>query len=149
MLNLRSELTNARGQKREFTYDALGRIVSEVNLDKNDKAYYTYDSLSRVTSKNAVDSTGAVISTESYTYDDAGNMTYGYLGSAMGIGDVTLYWGGGVASQGLKNIFSEEERDASKYYGDTKEDHNAIKKGINFYYDDYPNSKPGINRTFP
>ena len=86
---------------------------------------------------------------EIVTREDLGNMTYGYLGSAMGIGDVTLYWGGGVASQGLKNIFSEEVRDASKYYGDTKEDHNAIKKGINFYYDDYPNAKPGINRTFP
>ena len=38
----------------------------------------------------------------------------------MGIGDVTLYWGGGVASKWLKNIFSEEVRDALKYYGDTK-----------------------------
>lgn len=86
---------------------------------------------------------------EIVTREDLGNITYGYLGSAMGIGDVTLYWGGGVAAQGLKNIFSEKVRDASKYYGDTEEDHHAIKKGIDLYYDDYPNAKPGINRTFP
>ncbi|GEM_PF-4116796 len=67
----------------------------------------------------------------------------------MGIGDVTLYWGGGVPSKGLKNIFSEEVRDASIYYGDSEKDHIAIKKGIDFYYDDYPNAKPGINRTLP
>ncbi len=83
------------------------------------------------------------------TREDLGNMTYGYLGSAMGIGDVTLYWGGGVAAQGLKNIFSDEVRDASVYYGDSKEDHEAIKKGIDFYYEDYPDAKPGINRTIP
>ena len=46
----------------------------------------------------------------------------------MGIDDVILYWGGGVASKGLKNIFSKEVRDASKYYGNTKEDYNGIKK---------------------
>ena len=40
-------------------------------------------------------------------------------------------------------------RDASDYYGDTEEDHEAIKKGIDFYYEDYPDAKPGINRTIP
>ncbi len=86
---------------------------------------------------------------EIVTRADLGNITYGYLGSAMGIGDVTLYWGGGVAARGLKSIFSEEVRDASKYYGDTAEDHHAIKKGIDFFYDDYPNAEPGFNRTIP
>lgn len=56
---------------------------------------------------------------------------------------------GGVSTKGLKNIFSEELRDASAYYGDSKEDHEAIKKGIDFYYEDYPNAKLGINRTIP
>ena len=86
---------------------------------------------------------------EIVTREDLGNITYGYLGSAMGIGDVTLYWGGGVAAQGLKNIFSEEVRNATEYYGDSEEDHFAIKKGIELFYEDYPNAKPGINRTFP
>lgn len=64
-------------------------------------------------------------------------------------GDIRMPDYGGVSTKGLKNIFSEELRDASAYYGDSKEDHEAIKKGIDFYYEDYPNAKPGINRTIP
>ena len=87
---------------------------------------------------------------ESVTREDLGNMTYGYLGSAMGIGDITLYWGGGVAAVGLSKILTSEElRDPSKNYGDSKDDHANIEKGIRFYYGDYPDAKPGINRTFP
>ena len=40
-------------------------------------------------------------------------------------------------------------RDATQYYGETEEDHYAIKRGIDLYYEDYPNASPGINRTFP
>ena len=86
---------------------------------------------------------------ELVTREDLGNITYGYLGSAMGIGDITLYWGGGIAAQGFSKIFSETVRDSDQWYGDTEEDHQAIQKGIDFYYEDYPNATPGINRTFP
>jgi len=61
-----------------YVYDALGRISEETHLDKNEKLCYTYDVLNRVTArtiKNAT--TDAVISTETFTYDAAGNITGG------------------------------------------------------------------------
>jgi len=85
---------------------------------------------------------------EKVTREYLGNITYGYLGSAMGIGETTLFWGGGVAAQGLSNILSQEVQNPP-YYGDSKKDHEAIQKGVNWYYADYPNAKPGINRIFP
>ena len=85
---------------------------------------------------------------EVVTREMLGNITYGYLGSAMGIGDNTLFWGGGVAAKGLSKILSDEVRN-NEFYGDSPKDHNSIQKGINYYYEDYPNSKPGINRIFP
>ena len=85
---------------------------------------------------------------EKVTREYLGNITYGYLGSAMGIGETTLFWGGGVAAQGLSNILSPEVQNPP-YYGDSKKDHEAIEKGINWYYADYRNAKPGINRIFP
>ena len=39
--------------------------------------------------------------------------------------------------------------DPEEFYGDNKEDHKFVKKGIQMYYEDYPDAKPGINRTFP
>jgi len=81
-----------------------------------------------------------------YSREELGNLLYGYLGSAMGIGDITLYWGGGVAKQG---IFSSKVRDPDENYGDDEDDHEMVKKGIEMYYEDNPNAKPGINRTFP
>ena len=60
----------------EYTYDDLSRIVEEKRLADNTKMCYTYDSLNRVTArtiKNAT--TNAVISTETFTYDAAGNIT--------------------------------------------------------------------------
>ena len=82
------------------------------------------------------------------TREDLGNILYGYLGSAMGIGDITLYWGAGVAAD-EKNIINGKAYDSSQYYGDNKEDHDFVKKGIEMFYEDFPDSKPGINRTFP
>ena len=60
----------------EYTYDDLSRIVEEKHLDKNSKFCYTYDNLNRVISrviKNISDN--SVISTETFTYDAAGNVT--------------------------------------------------------------------------
>ena len=60
----------------EYTYDDLSRIVEEKVLANSTKMCYTYDNLSRVTArtiKNAT--TNAVISTETYAYDAAGNIT--------------------------------------------------------------------------
>lgn len=85
---------------------------------------------------------------EQVTREDLGNILYGYLGSAMGIGDKTLYWGAGVAAS-KDNIFNGKAYNPDEYYGDNKEDHEKVKKGIEMFYEDYPNAKAGINRTFP
>ena len=66
----------------------------------------------------------------------------------MGIGDTTLYWGGGVAAD-WKNIFDGDAYNKNAFYGDNEHDHEYIKKGIELYHEDFPDSKPGINRTFP
>ena len=60
----------------EYTYDDLSRIVEEKHLANNTKMCYTYDSLSRVTARTIKKlSDNAVISTETFTYDAAGNIT--------------------------------------------------------------------------
>ena len=62
----------------EYTYDDLSRIVDEKALANSTKMCYTYDELSRVLSrtvKNLGDD--SVISTETFTYDAAGNITGG------------------------------------------------------------------------
>lgn len=85
---------------------------------------------------------------ELVTRESLGNITYGYLGSAMGIGETTLFWGGGVAANGIDKILSSDVRTPPNY-GDDSNDHEAIQKGIDYYYEDYPNARPGINRIFP
>ena len=40
-LNLKSQLTNARGQTRNFTYDVMGRITG--CTDPDDSTAFTYD----------------------------------------------------------------------------------------------------------
>ena len=40
-----------------------------------------------------------------------GNITYGYLGNAMGIGETTLLWGGGFGS-----ILSKKEYHGNMYW---------------------------------
>jgi len=60
----------------EYTYDDLSRIIEEKHLDKNTKFCYTYDSLSRVTARTVKNlSDNSVVSTETFTYDAAGNIT--------------------------------------------------------------------------
>ena len=62
----------------EYIYDDLSRIVEEKRLDKNIKMCYTYDDLSRVTSRTIKNlSDDSVVSTEAFTYDDAGNIIGG------------------------------------------------------------------------
>ena len=88
-LNLKAELTNARGQIRKFFYDALGRItgyLAEENevcytydengniltvSDRNGTISRTYDALNRVTCYT--DTFGNVIQ---YRYDAVGNLEY-------------------------------------------------------------------------
>ena len=86
---------------------------------------------------------------ELITREDLGNITYGYLGSAMGLGEITLFWGAGVANNWVNAIFYGKAYDPEENYGDDPEDLDFVKKGIQMYYEDYPNAKPGINRTFP
>lgn len=82
-----------------------------------------------------------IVNGEKMTREDMGNYTYGYLGSAMGIEDTTLYWGGGVAKNGLFSVFEDEVYNPP-YYGDDKNDHIMIEKGINAYLNDYPDDIP-------
>ena len=77
---------------------------------------------------------------ELVTREDLGNILYGYLGSAMGISDIILYQGAGIAAS-RTNIFDGDLFDADAYYGDNYHDHEYIKKGIKMFYEDYPKEK--------
>ena len=70
------------------------------------------------------------------TAEGLGNIMYGYTGRATGFGEVTLYWGGGVAAQGSVNSDAVTQ---PPYYGDAKEDHDNIKLGFDMFNDDHPN----------
>ena len=59
----------------EYSYDNLGRILSEIHLAKNIKYDYTYDSLSRVTKRIVTNLSDNTTSEEVYAYDNAGNIT--------------------------------------------------------------------------
>ena len=59
----------------EYSYDNLGRILSEIHLAKNIKYDYTYDSLSRVTKRIVTNLSDNTTSEEVYAYDAAGNIT--------------------------------------------------------------------------
>ena len=60
----------------EYTYDDLSRIIEEKVLANSTKMCYTYDSLSRVTARTVKKlSDNSVVSTETFSYDAAGNVT--------------------------------------------------------------------------
>ena len=59
----------------EYTYDDLGRILSETHLAENIKYEYNYDSLSRVTKRTVTNLSDNTTSEEVYAYDNAGNIT--------------------------------------------------------------------------
>ena len=60
----------------EYTYDDLSRIVEEKVLANSTKMCYTYDNLSRVTARTVKKlSDNSVVSTETFNYDAAGNVT--------------------------------------------------------------------------
>ena len=69
------------------------------------------------------------------TAEGLGNIMYGYTGRATGFGEITLYWGGGVAAQGSVNSSLVTQ---PPYYGDTIEDHNNINHGFDMFNEDYP-----------
>ena len=66
-LNLRAQLTNARGQTRQFFYDAAGRITGHTSPEGS--ASYTYDANGNVLT--VTDSTGTV----TRTYDALNRVT--------------------------------------------------------------------------
>lgn len=77
--------------------------------------------------------------------EDLGNITYGYLGTAMGCSPEMLFIGGGIAKNmttfsisGLTEALNKVLDDTS-LYGDDKNDHDKIQKGIEYYWNDYPN----------
>lgn len=60
------------------------------------------------------------------TPSQLGNILYGMMGSMVGIGDVTLYCGGGFANGAdIKTLLNPKT-----YYGDMEEDHFDITRGI-------------------
>ena len=61
----------------EYTYDDLSRIIEEKVLANSTKMCYTYDNLSRVTERTVKKlSDNSVVSTETFNYDAAGNVTF-------------------------------------------------------------------------
>ena len=58
----------------EYSYDDLGRILSEIHLAENVKYEYTYDILSRVTKRICTNLSDNTATEETYAYDDAGNI---------------------------------------------------------------------------
>ena len=101
-LNLRTQLTNARGQARTYTYDAIGRVTGYTSVegsasytydkngnvltatDQNGTVTREYDALNRVT--KYIDTLGNVIR---YEYD-----TYGNLISRTGTSVVIFLYNG-------------------------------------------------------
>lgn len=83
---------------------------------------------------------------EQVTREDLGNITYGYLGSAMGIPDWMLYIGGGVAKQGMDIL--KPSAFLNGYLGDDPNDHRSILKGIEYYYEDHPNETPSLSNLW-
>jgi len=75
------------------------------------------------------------------TSEDLGNITYGYWGTSMGFGPVTLYNGGGIAARGI----TDPETKSPPHYGDEESDHEMITQGINWYNGRYDNQKPLFN----
>ena len=81
---------------------------------------------------------------EEATSEDLGNLAYGYLGTAMGFSPKTLYLFGGVANYyhgGIGNMTVKDLFDSldkaladNEYYGDDKNDHLWIEKGIELYW---------------
>ena len=61
------------------------------------------------------------------TPEELGNITYGYLGSALGLGTTTLI-AGSMYAAGLKIVYNKQDRQ-SEYA-----DHPAIRKGIYWYH---------------
>ena len=60
----------------EYIYDDLSRIIEEKVLANSTKMCYTYDNLNRVIERTVKKlSDNSVISTETFTYDAAGNVT--------------------------------------------------------------------------
>ncbi len=60
----------------EYTYDDLSRVVEEKVLANSTKMCYTYDNLSRVTARTVKKlSDNSIVSTETFNYDAAGNVT--------------------------------------------------------------------------
>ena len=60
----------------EYTYDDLSYVVEEKVLANSTKMCYTYDSLNRVTARAIKSlSDNSILSTETFTYDAAGNIT--------------------------------------------------------------------------
>lgn len=82
---------------------------------------------------------------ELITREALGNITFGYLGTAMGCSPEVLYLGGGVAKR-VNNVSPDnimeilhavDECLFAPYYGDDENDHYYTTLGIRYYWDDH------------
>jgi RHS repeat-associated protein len=70
-------------QNLTLTYDARGNVLTRADANQNLNESFLYDSLSRLTS-STVNSSGAGVITQTYVYDNLGNIT-----SRSGVGTYT------------------------------------------------------------
>ena len=87
----------------EYTYDDLSRIIEEKVLANSTKMCYTYDNLSRVTARTVKKlSDNSVVSTETFNYDAAGNVTSAPDSSFQyDTNNRLISWGGNAVSYDL------------------------------------------------
>jgi hypothetical protein len=78
-----------------------------------------------------------------YEYSTPGNIIYGFYGKAAGFTDDELYRGAGTAQQ--IDYYWNKEGDLgpteAPFYGDTEDDHYAVRFGIYLYDNYYKNDK--------
>ena len=69
------------------------------------------------------------------TFEEYGNINYGYVGKALGIPDFILYAGGGYAA-----LSRTGDRGSIVYFFDSEADHNNISWGIEIYKEEWGNN---------
>ncbi len=65
----KTAVTDVMGNRTEFTYNDLNRLITTTGPDRN-AINYTYDTENNMTSMITRDSSGSILTSESYTYDD-------------------------------------------------------------------------------
>lgn len=85
-----TKLTDQLGNSFNYTYNSTGTLLNEVD-NNNTKLEYTYDNLDRITKVDLKSSTGNIVSTNEYIYENdklktikVGNTTYEFIYDEFG-----------------------------------------------------------------